>query len=53
MSENTCTTETCTASPTTTVTFPRSSADRENSYCDSCVNDLLQAHVEIEGTRAV
>lgn len=47
-----CTTKPCDAEATTTVSFPRSEADVKNDYCDGCVNDLLQAGVEIGGTES-
>lgn len=35
---------------TTAVRFHRSDTEVERSYCDGCVNDLLQMGVEITGT---
>ena len=45
-----CDATSCSTAATTTVQFPESDSDRQNSYCDGCVKDVLNAHVEIEGT---
>ena len=45
-----CDTETCPTRATTTVQFPESESDVTRSYCDGCMNDLLNAGVKIGGT---